>query len=125
MEISGPVCRAAEALADVKGRDIILLDLSNQSSFADFFVIVSGDSQVHMRALANRVRETMADEGARVKHSEGRDSQHWMLLDFNDVIVHIFSQQARPYYSLESLWGDADIIQWNDGAPAVAAASST
>lgn len=124
MEISEPARRAAEALAEVKGNDITLLNLSKQSSFADYFVIVTGDSPVHMRALANRVRQTMADEGSRVKHSEGRDSQHWMLLDFNTVIVHIFSQQARPYYNLESLWGDADIIQWNDGAPALAAASS-
>ncbi|MBZ0258261.1 ribosome silencing factor [bacterium] len=124
MEISDPARRAAEALADVKGRDLILINMAKKSSFADYFVIVTGDSPVHMRALSNRVRESMASEGERVKHSEGRASQHWILLDFNSVVVHIFSQQARPYYGLESLWGDTEIIQWNDGAPALAAASS-
>ncbi len=103
---------AAEALADVKGKEIVLMDLTHLSTFSDFFIIATGDSRVHMKALADRVREVMSQTGTRINHSEGHDSKTWILLDFSDVIVHIFSPSARKYYGLEQLWGDAKIIPW-------------
>lgn len=103
--------RAAEALAEVKGKEIVILDVSRLSTFCDFFVIASGDSHVHMKALADRTRETMAQSGMRIGHSEGQDSKTWILLDFCNVIVHIFSPSARAYYALEQLWGDAKRIE--------------
>lgn len=121
MELIDEARRAADALAEVKGKDIILLELTEQASFADYFVICTGDSPVHMKALADRVRKEMADAGERISHAEGKDSQHWILLDFRSIIVHIFSNQSRPYYGLESLWGDAPLIEWT---PETAAASA-
>ena len=105
---------AAATLDDVKGQDIVLLDLSSVSSFADYFVIVTGDSQVHMRALADRIREMMAKKSKRIGHSEGRDSDNWILLDYYSTIVHIFSKPARAYYVIEELWGDAKTVHWNN-----------
>lgn len=104
---------AAEALADIKGKEIVLLDLTHLSTFSDFFVIATGDSHVHMRALADRVRQAMARQGARINHSEGQESKTWILLDFSQVIVHIFSPAARSYYGLEQLWGDAVLTAWS------------
>lgn len=104
----------ANTLDNIKGQDIVLLDLSNVSSFADYFVIATGDSKVHIRALADRVRETMAKKGARIGHTEGRESTNWILLDYNSIIVHLFSRSARKYYVIEELWGDAKVIRWND-----------
>jgi ribosome-associated protein len=109
--------RAAEALAEVKGKEIVILDLSHLSTFTDFFVIATGDSHIHMQALANRVRETMARNGMRIGHSEGQESKTWILLDFCNVIVHIFSPSARAYYALEQLWGDAKSIEWAPEMP--------
>ncbi|MBN2326303.1 MAG: ribosome silencing factor [Candidatus Omnitrophica bacterium] len=105
--------RAAEALAEVKGKEIVILDLTHLTTFADFFVIAAGDSHVHMKALSDRVRESMAQFGARIVHSEGQGSKTWMLLDFGSVIVHIFSPAARDYYGLEQLWGDAKTIPYS------------
>jgi ribosome-associated protein len=102
---------AAEALAEVKGKEIVILDLSHLSTFCDFFVIATGDSHIHMKALADRTRQTMAQSGMRIAHSEGQDSKTWVLLDFCNVIVHIFSPSARNYYALEQIWGDAKSIK--------------
>lgn len=102
----------AEALAEVKGKEIVILDLTHLATFSDFFVIAAGDSHVHMKALADRVRQSMAQIGARIAHSEGQESKTWMLLDFGSVIVHIFSPAARDYYGLEQLWGDAKTISY-------------
>ena len=104
---------AAATLNGVKGLDIVVIDLSSVSSFADYFVIVTGDSQVHMNALATRIREMMAKKGQRIGHSEGRESNNWILLDYYSIIVHIFSKPARKYYVIEELWGDAKTVRWN------------
>lgn len=105
---------AANALADVKAEEIILLDLTRLNTFADFFVIANGSSHIHMKALADRVRETMRKEHAPIHHVEGEDSKTWILLGFDAVVVHIFSRSARDYYGLEQLWGDAKIVDWRD-----------
>lgn len=98
---------AAAALASVKGNGIKLLDLSRVSSFADYFLIASGGSQVHMRALAKKVQKELEGKGARLLHAEGMDGGTWILMDFDTIIVHIFTEQAREFYGLEHLWGDA------------------
>lgn len=109
--------RAAMALDDGKGADIALLDVTGVSAFADYFVIATGQSETHMKALAGQVREAMAAEGLRIGHTEGRTSKSWILLDFDAVIVHIFSRRARGYYALEDLWGDAKAISWSGQDP--------
>jgi ribosome-associated protein len=105
---------AANALAEVKGKDIALLEVTEVSSFADFFVLVTGDSHVHMRALADRVRERMAKLGIQLGRTEGRESRTWILLDYHSLIVHIFSPAARDFYDLSRLWGDAREIAFSD-----------
>ena len=101
---------AAAALAEVKGAHIALLDVAGISSFADYFVIASGESHTHLRALARNLQEVMQRAGVALNHAEGLESKTWILMDYHSIIVHLFSKAAREYYGLEHLWGDAKII---------------
>lgn len=103
---------AAEAMREGKGEEILVLDLSSLSDFADFFVIGTGLSGVHMRALADRVQEKLAGRGIQLSHVEGEESTSWILLDYLSVLVHIFSVESREYYRLERLWGDGILVNW-------------
>jgi ribosome-associated protein len=103
---------AAEAMLEGKAEDIIILDLSSLSNFADFFVIATGLSVVHMTSLADRVQQRLAQRGIRLSHVEGLESTSWMLLDYLGVLVHIFAVESRNYYGLERLWGDAPVVDW-------------
>lgn len=103
---------AAEAMLEGKGENIVILDLTSLSIFADFFVIATGLSVVHMRSLADRVQEKLVYRGIRLSHIEGRESTSWILLDYLAVLVHIFSAETRSYYGLERLWGDAVVVEW-------------
>lgn len=106
------VLAAAGAMQEGKGEDILILDLSSLSDFADFFVIATGLSAVHMRALAGRVEEKLIQRGTQLSHVEGQESTSWILLDYLSVLVHIFSAESRDYYALERLWGDALVVNW-------------
>lgn len=98
---------AVKTLYENKGRDIRLLELSEISTFADYFVIASTDSHIHLRALSKKIQDTMVRHGYKLKHAEGLESKSWILLDFNTIIIHLFSLSAREYYGIEHLWGDA------------------
>jgi ribosome-associated protein len=106
--------QAAEALAEVKGKEILIIDFDGQSSLTDYFVIATGDSPVHMRALANRVNETLTSHRLKNGRAEGQESQNWILLDYGTIVVHILSRKAREYYAIDQLWGDAKAIPWTD-----------
>jgi ribosome-associated protein len=97
----------AEALADRKAHDIVILDLRGLSDAADFFVIASGTSDTHVRAVADHVLEALAKIGVSVHHAEGLSQGRWALLDFVDVVVHVFHPSQRAFYQLERLWSDA------------------
>ena len=84
------------------------------SSIADYFVIATGDGHVHIKALADKVRETLSKLNKKISHTEGFESKNWILLDYYSVVVHIFSKEARDYYGLENLWGDAIQISLDD-----------
>jgi ribosome-associated protein len=84
-----------------------VLDLRGLSDAADFFVIASGTSDTHVRAVADHVMETLADVGVRAHHAEGLAQGRWALLDFVDFVVHVFHPSQRDFYQLERLWGDA------------------
>ena len=99
--------RAADALADRKAQDVVVLDLRGLSDAADFFVIASGTSDTHVRAVADHVLETLASVGVRAHHAEGLAQGRWALLDFVDFVVHVFHPTQRAFYQLERLWGDA------------------
>jgi ribosome-associated protein len=99
--------RALELAADRKARDILLLDLRPVSDATDFFLIMSGTSDLHVRSVAEHIVEELKREGARADHVEGLRGGHWVLLDYIDYVVHVFYPAAREFYQLERLWGDA------------------
>lgn len=97
----------AQAALDKKAEDLIILDLRGRSSFADFFVIMSGNSTRHTQGLAEAVEREMGSKRVSSKNSEGLREGVWILLDYAEVIVHIFYREARGFYDLEGLWHDA------------------
>ncbi len=102
---------AAEGLDDRKGRRIVALDLTDLTLVTDYFVICSGTSHTHMQGLADRVEEKLELEGVRLLHREGTDKAGWVLLDYGDIVVHIFDEDSREFYNLERLWGDAKTVE--------------
>jgi ribosome-associated protein len=101
---------ALKAVDDKKGQDIVALDISAVATFTDFFLLCSGDSARQIQAIADEVEQKMAGGGFRPAHIEGYANAEWVLMDYHDLVVHIFSKKARAYYDLERLWRDAKII---------------
>jgi ribosome-associated protein len=99
--------RCTELLQSIKGEDVLVLDLRDVADFTDYFLISTGNSDVHVKALADAVLEGMKGSGHRPWHIEGYEGRTWILFDFVDVVVHIFQPEARVFYGLERLWGDA------------------
>lgn len=99
--------RAAHLLADRKASDVVLLDVRGMSSYADYFVLASGDSERQVAATAEHVRESLKAAGHRTIGTEGFDTGHWVLLDFGEVVVHVFFTEMRTFYDLDGLWADA------------------
>lgn len=97
---------AVKALIGKKGLDVKLIKISDISSIADYFVIANGTSNTHVKALADEVEFRLDNAGVSVSHIEGYRSDSWILLDYVDVVVHVFSEEAREYYNLERLWQD-------------------
>jgi ribosome-associated protein len=98
---------AAEA-ADRKGQDVVLLDLRELTSATDWFVLATGESDVQVRSIAERIEEQLRERhGVRPWHVEGLQHARWVLLDYVDFVVHVFHREARDYYLLERLWADA------------------
>jgi len=98
---------AAEAAASKKATDLVGLDLSGLDGVADFFLICSASSEPQVRAIAEAVEDQLRAIGARPWHVEGREGRRWVLLDYVDLVVHVFHEKTREYYLLERLWGDA------------------
>lgn len=101
--------RIVELALSKKGADIRLLDLRGLSSVTDIFVICHGESDVQVRAIAGAVLDGLKADGHRVWHKEGMEFCRWVLLDYVDVVVHVFLKETREFYGLERLWGDAKI----------------
>jgi ribosome-associated protein len=97
---------AANAADDKKAHDLVALDISAIASFADFFLLCTGDSARQMQAIADEVEKRLKANGIRPSHVEGYQNSEWILMDYIDLVVHIFSKTARPYYDLERLWRD-------------------
>ena len=100
---------AAAALDSKKGLDIKIIKIADISSIADYFVIAAGSSTTHVKSLADNVEFRLDNEGISVSHIEGYHSDSWILLDYVDVVVHVFSEEAREYYDLERLWQDGEV----------------
>ncbi len=96
----------AKILSEKKGLNIKVIEIKDVSVIADYMVIATGNSSTHVKALADEVEEQLDDMGISVSHVEGYRSNSWILLDYIDIIVHVFSNEAREYYDLERLWED-------------------
>ena len=101
---------AVKALDSKKALDIKVIKIQDISAIADYFVIATGTSSTHVKALADEVEAQLDEAGISVSHVDGYRSNSWILLDYVDVVVHVFSDEAREYYDLERLWQDGEII---------------
>jgi ribosome-associated protein len=105
--LSEELARAVELAGDRKGSDMLVLDLRGISDATDFFFLVSGTSDMHVRSIAEHILEELRKEGVRPSHVEGLRTGRWVLIDYIDFVVHVFHPSAREFYQLERLWGDA------------------
>ncbi len=101
--------RAIELAVDRKAREIVLMDLRPVSDATDFFLIMSGTSDLHVRSVAEHILEALRKERVRADHVEGMRGGRWVLLDYIDFVIHVFHPAAREFYQLERLWGDAPL----------------
>ena len=99
--------RIIELAQEKKGQQIVLMDISKLSDFADYFVLISGDSNTQIKAITDHIEEGLRKEGIRPYQKEGYQAFKWVLIDYVDVVVHVFSKEAREFYSIERLWADA------------------
>jgi len=99
-----------EALEDKKGIDITVIDISSVSVMADYFIIASGNSSNQVQALVDNVDEELGKAGVSVKQVEGYRNANWILMDYNDIIVHVFDKENRLFYDLERIWKDGKVI---------------
>lgn len=101
---------AVSAAEDKKAYDIIVLDISKVSIIADYFVLCSGRSSTQVQAIVDNVQEKLQKEGVNTLRREGFREGRWVLLDYGDVVVHVFQDAERQFYNLERLWGDARVV---------------
>ena len=106
-----PVEAAVRAAQDKKAEDAVVLDLRPAADFTDFFILLSGTNQRQLVAIADAVRDTLREQGYRPTHVEGYPRHEWILLDYNDFVVHVFTPATRAFYDLERLWGDASTVE--------------
>ena len=100
-----------------KASDVLILDVRKLTDVTDFFVVSTADSEVQVKAVADEIAEGIEKAGARLWHSEGISQRQWVLLDYVDVVAHVFHKEARAFYALEKLWGDAKVERVEDKPP--------
>lgn len=105
---------AYAALADKKGEDIRIIDISKISVLADYFLIASGSNRNQVQAMADNVQEELFKAGIEVKQVEGYQTGNWILMDYGDIIIHVFSSEDRLFYDLEKIWRDGANISIED-----------
>jgi ribosome-associated protein len=104
------LARSAARLAlEKKAEDVVVLNLDGLPSVCDFFILASGRSEAQVRAISDRIEEGLAEQGVKPWHREGTTGRRWVLLDYVDMVVHVFHRETREFYMLERLWGDAKI----------------
>lgn len=101
---------AVQAAEDKKAWDVTVLDIREISIIADYFVICSGRSSTHVQAVAENIQEKLEEKGTPALRREGFREGGWVLLDYGDVVVHVFQEAERQFYNLERLWGDARVV---------------
>jgi len=105
---------AVQALEDKKGEEIRIIDISDVSVLADYFIIANGSNMSQVQALCDNVSEVLGRAGVHTRQVEGYESANWILLDFGDVIVHVFDKENRLFYDLERIWRDGKVIDSNN-----------
>lgn len=113
-DLPAQVREALAAIDEHKGLRTVVLDMASVSSFTDFMVLCNGRSEPHVKALADAVRERLIENDVKVAHVEGMREGHWVLLDYGDMVVHVFTPEMRDFYQLERLWRDAPMIEIGD-----------
>ena len=98
----------AKILAAKKGEDVVVLDVNHLTIIADYFVIASGRSTTHVKSLCDELEEELGKKGIFPKRKEGYNEARWIVLDFSDILVHIFHYEEREFYNIERLWTDGD-----------------
>ena len=106
-------CLCARVAEENKGRDIVVLDMRKLTSLYDYFVIATGTSRRQAHTIADQIEKAMAEEGEQKLGIEGYDAGKWIVLDYGDVVVHVFDPQCRSYYELEHLWAEAPRVDWH------------
>jgi ribosome-associated protein len=106
--------KITDLIFNKKGYDVKILDLRKLTTFADYFIICSADSDTQVKAIADEIDDELRDEGIKYWHKEGYKGLNWVLIDYVDVVVHVFKKDAREYYKLEKLWGDAPVEEVQD-----------
>lgn len=115
MEQSKLMARLAyQALDDKKGEDIQVIDISQVSVLADYFIIANGNSESQVRALVDNVEEELSKAGYEMKQREGYSSGNWVLMDFGEIIVHVFDKENRLFYDLERIWRDGKHVDFSE-----------
>jgi ribosome-associated protein len=107
-------CDVAQAMLAKKALDVVLFDISGVVAYTDFFLLGSGRSVVQVKAIVNGIEEHLQTRGFRPLHIEGLSEGRWVLLDYDDLIVHVFLEEAREFYNLERLWGDVPRTTFED-----------
>ena len=109
------VAASVRGALDKKAEELVVLDLRKAGGFTDYFVICTGANTRQMAAIADAIREILKKEfGERPAHAEGIDRSEWVLLDYFDFVIHIFSRECRAFYGLERLWGNAERHEFNE-----------
>ena len=101
----------ADLLTEKKSEDTIILDLKEINSYFNYFIVTTGNSHVHCRALAKEIRKLVDSKGMKLSNSPEYDSG-WIVMDFSEIVIHIFTSEMRDFYQLEKLWGDAKKIEF-------------
>lgn len=105
---------ACEALEDKKANDVKVIDIEKVSSLADYFIIASGSNRNQVQAMADNVDEMLGKAGYPVKQIEGYATANWILMDYGDIVIHIFDEENRLFYDLERIWRDGKSIEVTD-----------
>lgn len=114
VELKSFAMKIAGVLSEKKADDVRIFRVADRTVIADYFVIATGSSSTHTKALADEVEFKLGEEGRHPTHSEGYDHAGWIVLDYDSVLVHVFQKDSREFFKLEKLWADAEEIPFLD-----------
>lgn len=103
----------AQAIYDKKGMNILAIDIQDVSSLTNYFIIAEGSVDRHVKAISREVQDRMAEEGVKPFHVDGDDQAHWVVMDFGEVLIHLFTPELREKYKLEELWREGKVVDLN------------